>query len=369
MILPRLVDAGGGSSRLGGLVQRGLGLLRKAFIKKTPTEPDQGLLVQQLRCQPIVPPEPVLAAVRRGAREVLSTYLARNQIQTVAAEMRRRYAFRLMSGPVGLNPGLRNRIAIYGFVGLSFGNALYNRDNQQPLEDSHTVQGFKELFSPKHNEELISEKVEEDTFSVVEYNSMSADSDVVILSDESDFEILESSGVLVMTEENDCIAKSDSIVCDEVLEQQELIELENKQPAELCSLIWKLFQENKVLKDIVNTQEKLLKTELTNILTSSTEQQNELLMLRGLVAHQKAALKTLYNRHRRNKATAHQNKGQPGGQNPKSNGIPTRDMVCEKECKGSVGCDSLENEREKLIATGGQTRALKIHRKQRFKRN
>lgn len=376
MILTRLVDPGGGSSRLVGLVQRCLRPFRQAFhgAKKAPDQ------TPVRSCPQPVPAvgESALVAVGRGARDILSAYLARTRIQGVAAEMSRRYAFRLMSGPARSIPVLmRNRIAIYGFVGLSLGNAVCNRDAQlHPTEDGHRIQKVKELFSPEPHAEFVSKAVEEDdTFAAAELKSISSDSDFAILSDDdSDFEILQSTEVFVIEAEDDCvdrIAVSDVVVSgDEVMELQELMTLETEQQAEIHSLMQKLCQENKALKDFINAQvgkENLLKTELTGILTSTNQQQRELFLLRDLVVRQNAALTTLYNQRKCSRSTTYAFKA--AGQHPQQSGIPTRNMVGEKECLGSKSSDSLENYRERLRAAGGRVRALKIHRKQRLKRN
>src|SRR5688572_8769813 len=108
MLLTVLVEsAGGGSTRLGGVIQRGIRIFRQVIRGERPPGPgapgsEQGLArLPQNQLSRVVPQTiggNVFAAVRQGTKGILANYLARNQIHNLAAEMRRRYAVRLMSG-------------------------------------------------------------------------------------------------------------------------------------------------------------------------------------------------------------------------------------------------------------------------------
>lgn len=148
MLLTVLVDSAGGGSRLGGVIQRGFRIFRQVIRGERPPGPGAGseqslARLPQNQLSRVVPQTiggNVFAAVRRGTKGILANYLARNQIQNLAAEMRRRYAVRLMSGGARFYTGFSNRIAIYSFVGISFGGMVHNqayqgqRDGCDPVE-------------------------------------------------------------------------------------------------------------------------------------------------------------------------------------------------------------------------------------------
>jgi len=145
MLLNVLVaSSGGGQSRLGGFIQRGIRVFRQVIRLESPPGPGAGFPQNQLsRVVPQTVGGHVLAAVRQGTKGILANYLARNQIHSLAAEMRRRYAVRLMSGSARFYTGLSNRIAIFSFVGISV--AIHNqahqgqRDGCDPVADAVQV--------------------------------------------------------------------------------------------------------------------------------------------------------------------------------------------------------------------------------------
>lgn len=144
MLLNVLVESAGGGSRLGGVIQRGLRIFRQVVRGERHPGPgagsEQGLArLPQSQLSRVVPQTiggNVFAAVRQGTKGIVANYLARNQIHNLAAEMRRRYAVRLMSGSARFCTGIGNRIAIYSFVGISFGGMVHNQAHQgcDPVE-------------------------------------------------------------------------------------------------------------------------------------------------------------------------------------------------------------------------------------------
>lgn len=384
MILLRLIDpiAAGGSSRLGAIVQRGIRFIRQVLHGERKKKKQQQLALALQAEQNLVKfcrrPLPaardrVVSAVRSGVHEVLSSHVARGRIQNLASELRHRYAIRVMSGPVRLGHGLRNRIAIYSFVGLSFGGAVGNRFAPKggAMQDDYELRVIQELFGGKRPaEQFVSsdcqEVIEEEAVS--DQWSISGESDFTVLDgNESDFEILESAEVCVIATDNESFGVSDPI--DEVTELTELINLENPQHIDLTGLTRKLYEENKTLKEFVSAQvhkENLLSAELVSVLETANNQQRELLMLREVVQRQNLMLKSALNRPKRSPPKSNQFKAD--GENPWSS-WDVLDLAHESRFFGTSDSGSFADDPEKLRASGGRTRALKVHRKQRLKNN
>lgn len=374
MLLTVLVDSAGGGSRLGGVIQRGFRIFRQVIRGERPPGPGAGseqslARLPQNQLSRVVPQTiggNVFAAVRRGTKGILANYLARNQIQNLAAEMRRRYAVRLMSGGARFYTGFSNRIAIYSFVGISFGGMVHNQAYQGQRDGCDPVEVIvQDLFKeePEDNASSISESLfaagEEAELLVVRRLSLSEESDVTVLNEEEafddDFEVIQ--------EDELCLSSWPEA---EETEIQELISLQTQQTAELQNLVQKLCQDNAMLKEIIEYQtleDNHLRKELCSALKTVDAQHKELLMLQKTVQNQNELLKTVLGQR---EVTQIPSRGVKGvGPNPGFSRTPRDVGDAIQHTAGTVIHSEIDMER--VRAAGGRVRGLKIHRKKRMK--
>lgn len=373
MLLTVLVEsAGGGGTRLGGVIQRGIRIFRQVIRGERHPGPgsEQGLArLPQNQLSRVVPQTiggNVFAAVRQGTKGILANYLARNQIHNLAAEMRRRYAVRLMSGSARFYTGLGNRLAIYSFVGISFGGMVHNQGCQGQRDGCDPVEAVvQDLFKkePEDKASYISEipfaADEETELLVVRRLSLSAESCVPVLNEEEAFE----DDFEVIQEDELCLSSWPET---EETEIQELISLQAQQNSELCNLVQKLCQDNAVLKEILHCQaleDNHLKSELRNAVETVNAQRKELLTLQKTVQSQNELLKTVLNEL---EVTRMHSRGVKGvGPSPRFSRTPRNVDYAIQHAAGTVIHSEIDMER--LRAEGGRVRALKIHRKKRMK--
>lgn len=297
----------------------------------------------------------LVSLVRDSAKGALSNYLARNQTQNLVSAMRSRYAFRLMSGPArfyGDFRGLGNKIAIFGFVGLSFGGVVQNQ-NENLGENGwseHETVPINDIFKEATRGDF--QKYDNDNCSI------SGDSDITVLSDEEDvsYEV-----VIISDPDNSYITISEDEVIREMDTDAEdlevLVEKESEMQDELSSLLQSACQQNVMLRQLILMQNK---DEAVSVLIKDLDalvdmQQKELLSLRETVLRQKIMLSAL----------------SAQLQDSKGDGRRRREWKREgrthAETLNSLGGVLSELEMEQLRVTRGRVRGLKVHRKQRKK--
>ena len=118
MLVTLLADAGGGSSRLGALIQRGWKVLRQVVSKveqaRTPfNEPK----IQDVSSKAV----PILrSSIKNRVTDIWRSQFAKHQSGDLVTRMRSRYEFRLLSYfRMNKNVGkLSQTVARYGFVAI-----------------------------------------------------------------------------------------------------------------------------------------------------------------------------------------------------------------------------------------------------------
>jgi hypothetical protein len=369
MLLNVLVaTAGGGQSRLGGVIQRGVAIFRQVIRGQCHQGPGAAGSEQSLARLPqnqlshVVPQTiggNVFAAVRQGTKGIVANYLARNQIHNLAAEMRRRYAVRLMSGSARFYTGLGNRLAIYSFVGISFGGMVHNQRQSGDAVDVVVEGLFKE--EPEKKAAYISENLfaadEETELLVVRH----PESNVTILNVEEVFE----DDFEVIREDELCLSSLQEV---EEAEVQELISLQTQQSVDLQNLFQKLCEDNAVLREIIHCQtieDDHLRRELGSALKTVDAQQSELLTLQKTIQNQNELLQDVLSQLETVQMRPYALKGIEPNAGPSRT---ARNMeYADPHASGTVINSEIDMER--LRAEGGRVRGLKIHRKKRMKRD
>lgn len=350
MLLTRLVDsATGGASRVGGIVQQGIRAFKQVFHgDKFKAIPAQREAERSLAKASKSVRFNIVSHVRDGAKGIVSNYLARNQIHNLVSEMRSRYAFRLMSGPArfyGDFRGLSNRVAIYGFVGISLSAFIQNQ--HQNLENEGCIDNLFEGNLRKdgcHDNDCDDQRVSSD------------DSDITVLSDgendDSRLEIVSNcdGSYLMVGKDGPVTAACYDLNSDEAV----LLERESatSDDDDLFFVPPRVCQQNFILRHLATAKDEeddflsSLINEFYALSTMVETQQKELIALRETVARQTMMLSGQI-----------KGAGKTEWRTGDRNG-DRRNNICGR---------LTEMEMEELRARGGRVRQLKVHRKQRKK--